>query len=81
MGSTLTLEFKGIESEILDKIVSLGLFNAKSEAIRSALIKYAIDLRLLERKDIWVKIEEYPRRKITQEQLLKDLEIRENENL
>lgn len=80
MESTLTLTFKGIEAEILNKMVSLGLFNTKSEAIRSALIKYAIDLGLLERKNIWAKIEEYPRRKITPEQLVKDLEMLENED-
>jgi len=80
MESTLTLKFKGIEAEILDKMVSFGLFNTKSEAIRSALIKYAIDLRLLDRKDIWAKIEEYPQRKITPEQLVKDLEMLENED-
>lgn len=80
MESTLTLKIKGIEAEILNKMVSLGLFNTKSEAIRSALIKYAIDLGLLERKNIWAKIEEYPRRKITPEQLVKDLEMLENED-
>jgi len=80
MESTITLKIKGIEAEILDKMVSLGLFNTKSEAIRSALIKYAIDLGLLERKDIWAKIEEYPRREITPEQLSRDLEMLENED-
>lgn len=80
MESTLTLKFKGIEADLLDKMVSIGLFNTKSEAIRSALIKYAIDLKLLEKKDIWAKIEKYPRREITPEQLVKDLELLENEN-
>ena len=80
MESTLTLKFKGIEADLLDKMVSLGLFNTKSEAIRSALIKYAIDLKLLEKKDIWAKIEKYPRREITPEQLVKNLELLENEN-
>ena len=44
-------------------MVNMHCRNTKSDAIRSALIEYAIDLSLLERKDIWAKIEEYPSRK------------------
>ncbi len=80
MEPVLTLKIKGIEAGILDKMVNRGLFNTKAEAIRSALIKYAIDLKLLEREDIWAKIEEYPRRKVTPEQLIDDLEMLENED-
>ncbi len=42
--TTLTLKFRGLEASILNQMVDLGLFNTKSEAIRAALVKYAIFL-------------------------------------
>ncbi|OYT40303.1 MAG: hypothetical protein B6U86_04285 [Candidatus Altiarchaeales archaeon ex4484_43] len=53
METTLTLKFKGMEARILDEMIKSGIFNTKSEAIRSALVKYAMDLGLFNRKKIW----------------------------
>jgi len=75
----LTLKFKGIEAKLLDKIVRNGLFSSKSEAIRAALINYFLKLGLMGRKEQWDEIREFPRRKVSPEQLTKDLEKLEEE--
>ena len=72
--TTLTLKFKGIEARLLKQMVDLGLFNSKSEAIRSALIKYAIDLNLLDKKIIWQEIQANKKRKVSPEQLSIDIQ-------
>ena len=55
-------------------MVDLGLFNSKSEAIRSALIKYALDLNLLDKKIIWQEIQSNKKRKVSPEQLEVDIQ-------
>jgi len=47
MTTTLSIKFKGMEESILDGMVDFGLFNTKSEAVRSALVKYAMDLNMI----------------------------------
>ncbi|MBI2558229.1 hypothetical protein HYW20_02815 [Candidatus Woesearchaeota archaeon] len=56
METTLTLKFKGMESELLNKIVESGMFNSKSEAIRAAFVKYCADVGLLEESKFWTGI-------------------------
>lgn len=72
--TTLTLKFKGIEASLLKQMVELGIFNTKSEAIRAALVKYAIDLNLLDKKTIWREIQAYNKRKVSPEQLAVDIQ-------
>jgi len=79
MGSTtLTVKFKGLEDEILRQMVASGLFATKTEALRSALVKYAIDVQMFERKKLWDTIKRAPRRKVSTQQLLKDIEEAKN---
>ncbi|MEK6915704.1 MAG: hypothetical protein AABW89_04155 [Nanoarchaeota archaeon] len=75
----LTLKFKGMEAKLLEEIVKNGLFSSKSEAIRAALANYFLKLGLLGRKEQWDEIRTFPRRKISPEQLAKDLEKLEEE--
>lgn len=77
--TAITLKFKGLEEKLLNEMVRSGLFGSKSEALRSALVKYAIDLGLFKRKALWKEIESMPRRKVAPVQLKKDLERLENE--
>ncbi len=78
--TTLTLKFKGIEAHLLKQMVNLGLFNSKSEAIRSALIKYAIEFNLFDQKTTWHEIHAHKKRKVSSEQLAVDLQsIRDKE--
>jgi Arc/MetJ-type ribon-helix-helix transcriptional regulator len=54
--TTLTLKFRGLEAELLEEMVRLGLFNSKSEAIRAAIMKSAVDSGLLSRADLWNRV-------------------------
>jgi hypothetical protein len=73
------IKLERAEDEILEKLVKLGLFTNKDEAARAAIVKYASDLGILSPATIWGKIVKYKRRKVTPEQLIKDLEAIENE--
>ncbi len=77
--TTLTLEFKGIEANILDQMIKSGLFNTKSEAIRSALVHYSLELGLIGRERLWKEINKFPKRMVSAKQLAKDLEDLEDE--
>jgi len=72
--TTLTLKFRGLEAELLEEMVRLGLFNSKSEAIRAAIMKYAVDSGLLEREDLWNRVRAYKRREVSADDLEKDLQ-------
>jgi len=71
--TTLTLKFRGLEAELLEEMVRLGLFNSKSEAIRAAIVKYAVDSGLLEREDLWNRVKAHRRRGVSPDDLEKDL--------
>ena len=71
--STLTIKFRGTEAEILEKMVESGLFTTKAEVVRSALVKYAMDVGFFSRKELWQTIDSTKRRKVTPEKLEKDL--------
>lgn len=77
--TALTLKFRGVEAMLLEEIIQKGLFSSKSEAIRAALIHYFLELGLLGREHQWKELQAYPKRKITPEQLAKDLEKIEDE--
>jgi len=72
--TTLTLKFKGLEAELLEEMVRLGLFNSKSEAIRAAIMKYAVDSGLLSREDLWKRVKAHKRRGVSPKQLEKELQ-------
>lgn len=79
METNLTLKFRGVEAQILDEMVKQGMFNTKSEAIRSALVHYSLELGLLGRERLWKEIQKFKKRKVSQKQLAKDLEQLEDE--
>jgi Arc/MetJ-type ribon-helix-helix transcriptional regulator len=72
--TTLSLKFRGLEAELLEEMVKLGLFNSKSEAIRAAIMKYAVDSGLLSREDLWKRVKAYKQRKVSPDELEKDLQ-------
>ncbi|ODS31325.1 MAG: hypothetical protein SCARUB_03554 [Candidatus Scalindua rubra] len=78
MGST-GIKLEKAEEQVLDKMVESGLFSTKDEAARAAIVKYAYDLGIFSPAMLWGKITKHKRRKITPEQLKKDLEAIENE--
>lgn len=71
--TTLTLKFRGLEAELLEEMVRLGFFNSKSEAIRAAIMKYAVDSGLLGREDLWKRVIKHGRRKVSPDELERDL--------
>ncbi len=78
MESTLTIKFRAAEAKLLDRLVRWGLFATKSEAVRSALVKYGTDLGLLRAKDVWAALETVPRRRVTEAQPRKDVKKAED---
>lgn len=67
------------EERVLDSLVEVGLFASRDEAARAAILKYAMDMGVLSRQAIWQEMEKMEKRKVTPEQLAKDLEILEDE--
>jgi len=74
METNLTLKFKGVEAKLLNEMIKKGIFNTKSEAIRSALVNYSLQLGLLGKTRLWGEIQKFPKRTVTKERLAKDLE-------
>lgn len=79
MGNT-TVKLEKAEDEALGQMVKVGLFLTKDEAARTAIVKYASDLGILNPAMLWKKISEHERRKVGPEQLKKDLETLEDED-
>jgi len=74
------LNLEKAEQEALDRLVEAGFFLSRDEAARAAILKYALDIGVLNRKAIWQQMETAKRRKITPKQLAKDLETLEDES-
>ncbi len=75
--SNITIE--KAEEDALEMLVEAGIFPNKDEAARAAIVKYASDLGIISSKLLWNRITRHKRRKVTHEQLMKDIEIIENE--
>ena len=74
------LNLEKAEQEALDHLVEVGFFPSRDEAARAAILKYAMDIGVLNRKTIWQEMETAKRRRITPKQLAKDLENLEDES-
>ena len=72
--TTLTLKLRGLEAELLEKMVRLGLFRSESEAVRAVVMKCGVDWGLLSRDDLWNRLKAYKRRKLGFDALKKDLQ-------
>jgi Arc/MetJ family transcription regulator len=75
MGAIANVKLEKAEEDVLGKMVEVGLFHSRDEAARAAIIKYASDLGILSPEILWRKISRHKRRKVTPQQLMKDLEI------
>jgi len=80
MMEKVKLNLEKAEQEALDHLIEAGLFPSREEAARAAILKYAMDIGILNRKAIWQEVETAKRRKITPKQLEKDLETLEDES-
>lgn len=79
MKTGAAVKLKRVEEDALEKMVRAGLFPNKDEAARAAIIKYASDLGILSPEMLWNRMSKYKRRKVTPKQLMRDLEVIENE--
>lgn len=68
-----------MEEQAIDRMIKAGLFASKEEAVRTAVIKYAVDIGLLTPQHLWNQILKHETRRVAPEQLQKDLEMIENE--
>ena len=75
----IKLHFGKAEEEALEQLVGMGLFMNHDEAARAAILKYAMDIGVLDRGGIWKKLEGIRKRRVTPAQLKKDLESLEDE--
>ena len=66
--STLTIKFHGVQDEILKALTDSGIAETKSEAIRMALLKFGLDLGILDSKEMLAVM----RREINKEPLSSD---------
>jgi len=77
--SSTAIKLERAEEDALNKMVKKGLFANKDEAARAAIIKYASDLGILSPAIMWNKISKHKKRKVTPEQLKRDVEALEDE--
>lgn len=75
----VNLQLERAEAEALERLVRAGFFASHDEAARAAILKYAMDIGILDRSAVWQDIEKTQRRVVTPERLAKDLEVLENE--
>ena len=79
MKAGTAIKLEKAEEEALERLVKTGLFLNRDEAARAAIIKYASDMGILSPRILWQKIAGRKRRKVSPEQLMKDLDAIENE--
>lgn len=75
----LKVHLESAEEEAVERMVRAGLFASRDEAVRAAILKYALDLGLLRREDLWSKITQAARRGVAPEELATDLKRLEDE--
>ncbi len=80
--TTLTIRFNGLQEQILERLVSSGVAESKSEAIRMALLSFAQDMHLVDDK----VVVDYLRKELSKsprspEEILAQLERVKNETI
>ena len=50
--TSLTIKFRGIQEEILDEMIRLGIAETKSEAVRMALLNFALTSNLVSKEKL-----------------------------
>ncbi|MDI6885793.1 MAG: hypothetical protein QMD22_05500 [archaeon] len=73
--SSVTVKFRGILEEILDKMVEYGIAETKSEAIRVAILNFGIEMGLLGEQGLINSLrEQLAEGKISQEKVAEEIE-------
>ncbi len=80
--TTVTLKAKGLQNEILERMVSLGLASTKKQAIEFALLKTALDIGLLKSEEILKYVDKLTEHKhLSPEKIAAEIESIKNESL
>jgi Arc/MetJ-type ribon-helix-helix transcriptional regulator len=73
--SSITVKFRGIPEEILDKMVEYGIAETKSEAIRVAILNFGIEMGLLSEQGLIKSLREHlAEGKISQKEVAEEIE-------
>jgi len=71
----VTIKFHGVQEEILNRIVKSGIAETKSEAIRMALMHFALEMKIINDKMLLDVIrEDLQRDRKTAEEVLAEVE-------
>ena len=80
--ATVTLKAKGLQNEILERMVSLGLVSTKKEAVEFALLKTAFDIGLLKSEEIIRFIDKLTEKKrMSPEEVAAEIKREKNESV
>lgn len=80
--TTVTLKAKGLQNEILERMVSLGLASTKKEAVEFALLKTAFDIGLLKSEEIIKFVDKLTEKKrMTPDDVAAEIERIKNESV
>ncbi len=80
--ATVTLKTKGLQNEILERMVSLGLASTKKEAIEFALLKTAFDIGLLKSEEIIKFVDKLTdKKRMSPEEVAAEIKRAKNESL
>ncbi len=80
--TTVTLKAKGLQNEILERMVSLGLASTKKEAVEFALLKTAFDIGLLKSEEIIKFVDKLTEKKrMTPDEVAAEIERVRNESV
>jgi len=80
--TTITLKTKGLQNEILERMVSLGLASTKKEAIDFALLKMGFDIGLLKSEEILKFVDKIvAKKRMMPEEVAAEIESVKNESL
>jgi len=73
--STLTLKFHGIQERIIESMVSSGIAETKSEAVRMAVLKFGLDLGLLDSRKVLESLQiSLSRDRLSEEEILRGID-------
>ena len=80
--TTVTLKAKGLQNEILERMVSLGLASTKKQAVEFALLKTALDIGLLKSEEILKYVDNLTKHKhLSPEKIASEIESIKNESV
>ncbi len=80
--TTITLKAKGLQNEILERMVSLGLASTKKEAIEFALLKTAFDIGVLKSEEILKFVDKLTEQKrMSPKEVASEIESIKNESI